>query len=97
MRLVVWVLSHHENKDWNKHVESTWFPRSDEGSTPSSSTNFLLYITDCQSVGDIFVYIKLHEFAFKGKTVSQTEPVNDLFVLLIELDEDENGNFPMQE
>jgi hypothetical protein len=36
-------------------------------------------------------------FSCKGKTVSQTEPINDLFVLLIELDEDENGNFPMQE
>ena len=43
------------------------------------------------------IYIKLHEFACKGKIVSQTEPNNYLFVLLIELDEDENGNFPMQE
>ena len=43
------------------------------------------------------IYIKLHEFTCKGKTVSQTEPVNDLFVLLIVLDEDENGNIPMQE
>ena len=28
----------HENKVWNKHVESAWFPCADEGSTPSSST-----------------------------------------------------------
>ena len=40
--------------------------------------------------------IHLRKFS-KGKTVSQTEPVNDLFVLLIVLDEDENGNIPMQE
>ena len=57
----------------------------------------LPHITDYQLVGDIFVYIKLHEFACKGKIVGKTEPNNDLFVLLIELDEDENGNIPMQE
>ena len=33
----------------------------------------------------------------KGKIVGKTEPNNDLFVLLIPLAEDENGNFPMQE
>ena len=35
---MVRVLSHHENEDRNKHVESVWFPCLDEGSTPSSST-----------------------------------------------------------
>jgi hypothetical protein len=35
--------------------------------------------------------------AISGDFASQTEPNNDLFLLLIELDEDENGNFPMQE
>ena len=33
------VLSIHENSGEDKHVESVWLPRLDEGSTPSSSTN----------------------------------------------------------
>jgi hypothetical protein len=33
------VLSGHENLNEDKLVESVWFPRLDEGSTPSSSTN----------------------------------------------------------
>ena len=53
--MVAWVLLQHENEGQDKHVESVWFPRVDEGSIPSTSTKFLLYITDCQSVGDIFV------------------------------------------
>ena len=32
------VLSIHENSGEDKHVESVWLPRLDEGSTPSSST-----------------------------------------------------------
>ena len=35
---MVQVLPSHENEVWNKRVESVWFPRADEGSTPSSST-----------------------------------------------------------
>jgi hypothetical protein len=59
-------------------------------SSSSSSTEVLPHITDYQLVGDIFVYIKLHEFACKGEIVSQTDPNNYLFVLLIELDDDDN-------
>ena len=33
------VLFLHENLGEDKHVESVWLPRLDEGSTPSSSTN----------------------------------------------------------
>ena len=33
------VLSVHENEGKDKHVENLWFPRLDEGSIPSSSTN----------------------------------------------------------
>ena len=32
------VLPLHENLGKDKHVESLWFPRLDEGSIPSSST-----------------------------------------------------------
>lgn len=32
------VLFMHENEGKDKHVESLWFPRLDEGSIPSSST-----------------------------------------------------------
>ncbi|KAA6304927.1 hypothetical protein EZS27_043422, partial [termite gut metagenome] len=32
------VLLVHENLNKDKHVESLWIPRLDEGSTPSSST-----------------------------------------------------------
>ena len=35
---------------------TTGFGSVSEGSTPSNSTKFLLYITDCQSVGDIFLF-----------------------------------------
>ena len=28
----------HENEGQDKHVESVWFPRVDEGSIPSTST-----------------------------------------------------------
>ena len=38
LRLVAWVLPQHENQSQDKRVESVWFPRLDEGSTPSSST-----------------------------------------------------------
>ncbi len=38
LRLVAWVLPQHENLNQDKRVESVWFPRVDEGSTPSSST-----------------------------------------------------------
>ena len=37
---MVQVLSMHENKGWNKRVESTGRPCLDEGSIPSSSTSF---------------------------------------------------------
>ena len=36
--VVAWVLLLHENEGQDKHVESVWFPRLDEGSNPSSST-----------------------------------------------------------
>ena len=52
---MAWVLPQLENEGQDKRVESVWFPCADEGSTPSSSTKFLLYITDCQSVGDFFI------------------------------------------
>ena len=35
---MAWVLLLHENEGQDKHVESVWFPRLDEGSNPSSST-----------------------------------------------------------
>ena len=35
---MAWVLLLHENEVQDKHVESVWFPRLDEGSNPSSST-----------------------------------------------------------
>jgi len=38
LQLVAWVLLQHENEDQDKHVESVWFPRVDEGSIPSTST-----------------------------------------------------------
>jgi len=39
LQLVAWVLLQHENEGQDKHVESVWFPRVDEGSIPSTSTS----------------------------------------------------------
>lgn len=36
------VLLIHENLGKDKHVESLWFSRLDEGSIPSSSTEWIL-------------------------------------------------------
>ena len=38
------VLPVHENLGKDKHVESLFFPRLDEGSIPSSSTNVSLEV-----------------------------------------------------
>ena len=46
------VLSIHENSGEDKHVESIWLPRLDEGSTPSRSTKKSLNIR-----GFFFLYI----------------------------------------
>jgi len=40
------VLSIHENLGEDKHVESVWLPRLDEGSTPSRSTKKSLNFRD---------------------------------------------------
>ena len=45
---MAWVLLLHENEVQDKHVESVWFPRLDEGSNPSSST-FCGYIKKIKS------------------------------------------------
>ena len=58
MDLMALVLSIHENENKDKHVESLWFPRLDEGSIPSSSTKVVFEILErlrkaCKS--DVYV------------------------------------------
>ena len=61
MDLVVRVLIHLENLNWNKHVESVWLPCLDEGSTPSSSTEIwtTLKILHLKNVGFFVLLIKV--------------------------------------
>ena len=66
---MAWVLSRHENEGQDKHVESVWFPRVDEGSIPSTSTivnyDFLHFHKNSDVYASLFLY-ELLQKSFAG-------------------------------
>ena len=59
------VLFLHENLGKDKHVESLWFPRLDEGSIPSSSTR---YKKLTGSIKNLRVFLFAENLFIKKKT-----------------------------
>ena len=83
MQLVVQVLLHHENIVWNKHVESTWFPRADEGSTPSSSTMKNGYVFYGFLMTCIFMMMSCEKMVVEDNNASSGDNSEAILVLKV--------------